>query len=386
MRKKKQRRLLYELLLTQYETTMESQAGGWVLNLRRNAPYVHHSVAEFGTGNAETCLIFAPGASLSQYEKRIRELDNPSEFYIVGCPTALRWMMQNKIKPHCVFAADRHDDTYRWLNESRWRGPVIMPTSGNPKVAAHFDTFWWNDRTSRPGYKPLIDAVVQTQYPELPSFQSMSHVTGATLQILMELTHAGKTKFKRFVLVGADYSFWHDMPRLPLTEDGSSPNESLPEQIAVIDGIKTDYRMIFYIDRMNALMRANPQMWVYSFSEGLLKAPYVGMSDLLHHTYPLPRTEKELIATQEEFLLETMPTILLPLLIDEIPLWKRIVNRLFGGNNAVRTSGLERESHEGVSGKSGGNGSGSGDDENSPNQEGDRRGVADAGEAEEGLE
>lgn len=321
MNQKRRMVLFYRLLQAQYEVTIESQAPKWIANLRHNAPHVKNDVSTFRTGRAETCMIFAPGASLTQYEEQIKTFRG-EDVFIVGTPTVVPWMMDHKIPPDIVVAVDAHDDMHKWLKASRWRGPVLIPTTGNPKVAAEYPCWWFNIRTGKPGYVPLVDSVIFTQYPELSEIPSVGHVTGAALQLMFGLAHQGNANFQRFVLAGADYSYWHGLARVPLPEEGHV-NNVVHGDTVTMDGYKTDTRMPFYKEKLGALLMENPQFPVYLLGGGMVSDFARPMSfrelhtAIAHNHFPAQYTNEMVRSAYMRYYLETMPAVLLPELIEK---------------------------------------------------------------------
>lgn len=305
---------LYDLLRQQWEQTIEAHATHWVLNLRLNAPFVSKNILNYSISREKkTCCIFAAGASLEQYEDRIHRLKQKSEVFIIASPTVIPWMMKHNCAPDIVIAVDKHENMYSWLKLSDWNGPVILPTIGNTKVASHYDIWWFNITMGRPGYIPLIDAVTKVQYPELPSFPSLGHVTAHALQIMIELVFAKRANFERYVLCGADYGYWNDKARIPIineTEVNIDPTEMIE-----INGVKTNYKMALYKERLYAFWEANP-IPLYSLSDGLLhEIPKVSLYDILASRFPFP-TKKEAIAKYHmEYLTKTLPESILPKMV-----------------------------------------------------------------------
>lgn len=337
---KRTMRQFYELLRTQYEVTIESQATGWMRNLRLNAPYVRHDIREFRTGRAETCVIFGAGASLLQWQDQLRALRD-ERFFVVASPTVVPWLKREaRLEPDLVVAVDAHDDMRMWLSEAQWRGPVFVPTYGNPGLAKDFPCYWFNISTAKPGYHPVLDAVITTQYPELLNVPSLGHVTGAALQLMMLLTDAGNTAFKRFVLAGADYAYWQGRARIPLPHDNHVNN--VIRETLTIGGMVSDHKMPFYKERMLTLLRANPHA-VYALGGGLLDGDVatVTLDAVMTDRWPHPKTLDEKVRAHERYLLQDMPQALVPALIMHNPWWRRAIRWITRG----AIYGQARDSH-----------------------------------------
>lgn len=311
-------KLMYQLLVAQFETTVEAHAMHWIKNLRVNAPMVRDSIATFQS-RAETVLILGPGASIQRYADSLRRVQERRDIFLLASPTVMPWLMENGISPDVVIAVDRQDEQWQWVKQSRWRGPVWMPTFGNPKLAEEYATYWFNLTIGKPGYQPLVDACTLTQYDELPSLPSLAHVGGHAFQLSQYLANIGACAFKRCVMIGCDYGYYKGEARVRLT--GDHVTETVPEDAITIEGVQTNYKMALYKERLYTTWRVNP-MPLYSISHGLLhELPRCTMSNVFAGEFPPDLPPQEKARAHERYLLETLPPILVPELY--IPWWKR---------------------------------------------------------------
>ena len=343
MKKTKERKEFLGLLHQWYMHTLDTWGEMWIANLRHNAPQMKHTIREFRTGKQETCLIFAPGASLTQYEQRIKELRDNRNFYIVGTPTPLKWMMAHGLSPDCLVVADSQPAQYNLIKDSRWRGQILAPITTTPQIGREYDpVYWFNVKHSKPGFTPIQDMVSETQYPELPRFPSVSCVTNVALQLMMHATRMGRTAFKRYVLVGTDYGYWRGMPRVP---NGLHTAEIPQNDLIEIDGRQTNYNMAFYKERLYMLLLGNPEAMVYTLSDGILtELRHLSYQQLRMETYPPQLPLAQLQEAYRKYLLETMPGVLIPAMKIKRPAFRELVKQwLSGGELHGRQESEERD-------------------------------------------
>lgn len=330
-------RQFHELLLGQYETTIEAHFSVWVKNLRDNAPYIKKNVLDLPKPQSDTCVLVGPGPTIAE----IKDINRLNKFYVMASPTVLPWMTEQGLKADLVVAVDRSAEMWYWIRKAEYKGQVAVPTFGNDEVAKNCDCYWFNILNGKPGYLPVIDAVVRTQYPELPQLPSTGHVGGAMFQLAMMLNHFGKAAFKRVVLVGFDYGYPDGKARVPIT--GSHPTETLnQDELVTLDGKLTNYKMAMYKERMLMLFRSNP-IPVYQIGGYALNAvPSVSIANALRGTYPAPRSKGDWVREHERYYLQEMPRVLLPALM--LPWWKRIISALAKG--AKQPKATTRQWHQ----------------------------------------
>lgn len=305
--------LAQELQRQQKNKTLEAFFDIWWKHIRENIPYIKQSLAEIPIKKHETVYIFAPGASLSQYENRIHMLQ--SHGLIIGTPTVLHWMYAHDIIPDIVVAVDSSEEMEEQIAASGYDGPIIAPVTVCNGIAKR-DTYFMviiMDHVQKIGDKiqPAndIDACMLSMFRELLFFLSLGHVTAAALQTLVTLAMHRCWTPQRFVLVGADYGYWRGYGRVSKTGD-AMPKQ--PDEKITIGGIDTDYKMAIYKARLYQYWAAvTPNL--YTLSDGLLhEIPHMSFDDLLQNRFPQPLGKEAAQEAYRKYVMETFPQEVLP--------------------------------------------------------------------------
>jgi len=302
-----------------YKTVIK-MGPSWFRNMRLNAPDVVDGFEKVGLdivdkSDRQTAFVFAPGASLTQYEGRIHEIDG----VIIATPTAVPWLLDQNLRPDFVVIVDSHPKMAQLLTE--YDGPLVVPTTVDHAVVELPNKKYW--------FKLLFGSTGQADDPEFgqmnfmihkmwdnieKGFVSLGSVTNMAVQITFHLMAEHIIQAKRMVLMGADYSYWNDLGRVP--NDGKkAPARPLDIDACVYRGKHTNVRMVYYLWGLYRLLKSI-YLPIFSMSEGTLtEIPYVSFEDILANNYPQELTLEELQAKMEAALKEFFDT--LPSLVEE---------------------------------------------------------------------
>jgi hypothetical protein len=251
----------------------------------------------------DTAFVFAPGASLRQYEDEIWKLKGKG--LVIGTNSCIHWMLEHGLEPDFVVAVDRQEEIVEDMKV--WGGPVVCPTNVHPGLSRQNDCYYFNVYIAdwnKLGMMPHpIDVFYHVTYPGLWGVISVGHVTGLVLPILEQMNRLESTKINRVVLIGADYSYWKGMGRVPRRPGEGYPSAPDEEGRILWKGHMTNYKMLLYKARLFSYWQDDCPFSLYSMSKGIMpEIPGVTFDDLLAGKYPLPLTKKQITEICDQFL------------------------------------------------------------------------------------
>jgi len=303
----------------------------WLNNVRLNIPqinetYVGHQLND-GLAraakrvNSEQVFVFAPGASLKQYEPFMEEIaaELPKHGLIVASPTVLPWMRRFGLEPDILVAADPNPNQADPIIKTG--GPkdmlLICPPIISRELVTQFkrkNVYWYNsvimDETGGIEDNDYSTIMLMLLKPLRQFVVQAGSVTNQVVLALRSAIDSSTLNASRIVLVGADYGYWKGLARVPFYEqndDGTWVEGTYRE--AVIepdhiewDGMSTNRRMVLY-------KRSLLYFWwvsmtpIYSCSEGILhELPYVSMWDILKDQYRQYLSKDEITQIVRQFM------------------------------------------------------------------------------------
>ena len=261
------------MALLQRQRTYNKVGPIWWKNLRLNLtnPGIRsdHQITDLGRdlgGHAKhsrSVWLFASGASLQQYEAQLPELVRND--CVVVSPTTAPWFVYHaKRRPDVVFSMDVSPKMMIDCINAGLKGlPLVTPTMANNDLVRYFDpkVYWFNSLIQGPG------GAYDTDPHSLHLMWLCDHikygipqlgcVTNEAMVFLSLISHREVIGAERVVLAGADYSYWHDLARVPKGERDENNELKLgpyerwdqdSDNADIIDwrGMKSNSRMVQY--------------------------------------------------------------------------------------------------------------------------------------------
>ena len=308
----------------------------WLNNVRKNIPQINETAANHQLEDAfkraadridsDQVLIFAPGASLKQWEPYMKELAPKLQQagIIIATPTVLNWLRMHGVEPTILMASDSSPLQTEPLKVAPSTGNMMLlvPPLVDRSLVKAFPrsmVYWYNslimDEDGGVEGLDYNEFMLMLLQPLHQFIVQAGSVTNQAVIAARSAIDTGIISAQRIVLIGADYAYHGGNGRVPMplqhgeTEDGEPvwycpvyPGIPVEPDSIMWDGMPTNRRMVVYKKNLLYYWWATKSP-IYSCSEGILNEfPYVSLFDIADNKYPEYLNKDEMREMAYEFL------------------------------------------------------------------------------------